>query len=55
MEANSRSYRSSYPATCAAPLSDVRRVQEEVAIKIIDLEQFNTNWDEIRVSCHTTA
>ena len=24
--------------------------QEEVAIKIIDLEQFNTNWDEIRVS-----
>ena len=25
-------------------------LQEEVAIKIIDLEQFNTNWDEIRVS-----
>ena len=24
-------------------------IQEEVAIKIIDLEQFNTNWDEIRV------
>ena len=24
-------------------------LQEEVAIKIIDLEQFNTNWDEIRV------
>ena len=28
-------------------------LQEEVAIKIIDLEQFNTNWDEIRVSCRT--
>ena len=27
--------------------------QEEVAIKIIDLEQFNTNWDEIRVSTAT--
>jgi serine/threonine protein kinase len=28
----------------------IKDTEHEVAIKVIDLDQFNTNWDEIRVT-----